>query len=68
MGTQDKVNNKVEDLVGRGKEAAGAVTNDEELRQEGRADQAQSAVHQAAETVKDAAGDVAAAAKKIVGK
>lgn len=68
MGADDKIENKVNELKGRGKEAAGALANDEELRQEGKADQAESAFDKATEAVKNAAGDVADAAKKIVGR
>lgn len=35
----DKVERKAEDLKGRAKEAAGAATDDDELRAEGRTDQ-----------------------------
>ena len=47
MGFDDKVDNKGEELKGRAKEAAGAVTGDDELKNEGRADQAESSVKQA---------------------
>jgi uncharacterized protein YjbJ (UPF0337 family) len=64
MGFDDKVDNKGEELKGRAKEAAGAVTDDDELKNEGRADQAKSSVKQAGEHVKDAADDVKDAFKK----
>ena len=64
MGFDDKVDNKSEDLKGRAKEAAGAVTDDDELKNEGRADQAKSSVKQAGEHVKYAADDVKDAFKK----
>ena len=64
MGFDDKVDNKSEDLKGRAKEAAGAVTDDDELKNEGRADQAKSSVKQAGEHVKDAADDVKDVFKK----
>ena len=64
MGFDDKVDNKSEDFKGRAKEAAGAVTDDDELKNEGRADQAKSSVKQAGEHVKDAADDVKDAFKK----
>ena len=54
MGFDDKAENKAEDLKGRAKEAAGSVTGDDELKNEGRADQAESSVKQAGEKVKDA--------------
>jgi uncharacterized protein YjbJ (UPF0337 family) len=64
MGFDDKTENKAEDLKGRAKEAAGAVTGDDELKTEGRADQAESSVKQAGEHVKDAIDDVKDAARK----
>lgn len=39
MGIADDAQNKTEDLKGRAKEAAGAATGDEDLKNEGRADQ-----------------------------
>jgi uncharacterized protein YjbJ (UPF0337 family) len=53
MGADDKVSNKAEELKGRGKEAAGKVTNDEELEAEGHGDQAKGNVKQVGEKVKD---------------
>jgi uncharacterized protein YjbJ (UPF0337 family) len=64
MGFDDKTENKAEDLKGRAKEAAGSITGDDELKNEGRADQAESSVKQAGEHVKDAIDDVKDAAKK----
>ena len=64
MGFDDKVENKGEDLKGRAKEAAGSVTGDDDLKNEGRADQAESSVKQAGEKAKDAAGDIKDAFKK----
>ncbi len=64
MGLDDKISNKAEDLKGRGKEAAGAATGDDDLKNEGRADQAESGIKQAGEKVKDAVGDVKDAFKK----
>jgi uncharacterized protein YjbJ (UPF0337 family) len=64
MGFDDKTENKAEDLKGRAKEVAGAVTGDDELKSEGRADQAESSVKQAGEHVKDAIDDVEDAVKK----
>jgi uncharacterized protein YjbJ (UPF0337 family) len=59
MSVGDKFENKAEELGGKAKEATGTVTGDEELRQEGKADQAKSGVKQAVEGVKDAVGDAA---------
>ena len=41
MGTTDDAQNKAEELKGRGKEAAGSLTNDDDLKNEGKGDQAQ---------------------------
>lgn len=65
MGAQDKFENKAEELKGRAKEAAGAATDDEELQQEGQADQASSSLKKGAEKLKDKANE---AANKIVGE
>jgi len=54
MGTNDKAQNKAEELKGQGKEALGRATGDEELEAEGRTDQAKSDLKQAGEKVKDA--------------
>ena len=64
MGFDDKVDNKSEELKGRAKEAVGSVTDDDELKNEGRADQAESSVKQAGEKAKDAVGDLKDAVKK----
>jgi uncharacterized protein YjbJ (UPF0337 family) len=42
---------KAEEIKGRVKEAAGAITNDERLKQEGRIDQASGKIKQATEHV-----------------
>ena len=58
MGTEGKTN----DLKGRAKEAAGALTDDEDLRKEGR-------VEQAAGKVKNKTGEVIDKVKeKLLGK
>ena len=64
MGLDDKADNKGQDLKGRAKEAAGSLTGDDDLKNEGRGDQAESSVKQAGEKVKDAVGDVKDAFKK----
>ena len=53
MGTNDRSQNKAEELKGQGK-ALGRATGDEELEAEGRTDQAKSDLKQAGEKVKDA--------------
>lgn len=57
MGTDDKIDNKAEDLKGKAKEGVGAATGDDSMRAEGKADQASSNVKQAGEKLKDAAKD-----------
>jgi uncharacterized protein YjbJ (UPF0337 family) len=64
MGFDDKAENQGEELKGRAKEAAGALTGDDELRNEGRADRAESSVKQAGEKAKDAVDDLKDAAKR----
>jgi len=54
MGLGDKISNKKEDVAGKGKEAAGKTTGDDELEAEGKTDQAKSDVKGAGEKVKDA--------------
>ena len=58
MGLDDKLENAKDRATGRAKEAAGAATDDERLRDEGRAQQVESDVKDAGEKVKDAAGKV----------
>ena len=53
MGIGDKIENAKDELVGKGKEAAGKVTDNERLEAEGRAQQAEADVKQAGENVKD---------------
>jgi uncharacterized protein YjbJ (UPF0337 family) len=48
-----KIDNKAEELRGKAKEGVGRVTDDEELANEGRADQVKGKVKQAGEKVKD---------------
>ncbi|VXB05460.1 CsbD family protein [Pseudoclavibacter sp. 8L] len=55
MGIDDRIQNKSEDLGGRAKEAAGAVTGDESLKAEGRSDQTKAGFKEKVEDVKDAA-------------
>jgi len=54
MGVGDKMDNMKDDLVGKGKEAAGKATDDEGLEAEGRVDQSKSDLKQAGEKAKDA--------------
>ena len=55
MGTADKIENAKDRFAGRAKEAAGAATDDEQLRDEGRGEQTEADVKDAGEKVKDAA-------------
>ncbi len=53
MGFDDRAENRKEDLVGRGKEAAGAVTGDDSLKAEGEADQRKAGLKDKIEDVKE---------------
>jgi uncharacterized protein YjbJ (UPF0337 family) len=64
MGADDKVENAADRLAGRGKEAAGAATGNEDLRDEGRGQQTEADVKDAGEKVKDAADKVGDAFKR----
>ena len=54
MGLGDKLENMKDDMVGKGKEATGKVTDDERLETEGRVDQSEADLKQAGEKAKDA--------------
>jgi uncharacterized protein YjbJ (UPF0337 family) len=53
MSSEDKISNKVDELAGKGKEAAGRATDNPDLEAEGKGDQAKSNLKQAGEKVKD---------------
>ncbi|MBC8090381.1 MAG: CsbD family protein [Pseudonocardia sp.] len=53
MSTDDKVDNKAEELKGKAKEGVGRATDDPALEQQGRDDQTKSDLKQAGEKVKD---------------
>lgn len=57
MGVDDKIGNAAQKLAGKGKEAAGQASGDENLKAEGKGDQAAADVKQAGEKVKDAFKD-----------
>ena len=57
MSATDKIKNAAEDLTGHAKEAAGNATGNEDLKAEGRADQAKADLKKAGENVKDAVKD-----------
>ncbi|GAA2555907.1 CsbD family protein [Mycolicibacterium diernhoferi] len=54
MSGIDKAKNKMQDLGGKAKEAAGKVTGDRDTENEGKGDQAKSNLKDAGEKVKDA--------------
>ncbi|RYC14287.1 CsbD family protein [Nocardioides zhouii] len=54
MGIADKAKNAAQDIAGKAKEVAGDVTNNDELKAEGKKDQAASDLKSAGENVKDA--------------
>jgi uncharacterized protein YjbJ (UPF0337 family) len=54
MGLDDKIDNKSEEMAGKAKEGIGKATDDEELENQGKADQFKSNLKQAGEKVKDA--------------
>jgi uncharacterized protein YjbJ (UPF0337 family) len=54
MAADDKIDNKTDKAKGKVKEAAGTAHGDEELRQEGKADQTKGDIKQAGEKIKDA--------------
>lgn len=53
MSTGDKMDNKAEELKGKVKEGAGSATGDQDLENEGKADQVKGNIKQAGEKVKD---------------
>jgi uncharacterized protein YjbJ (UPF0337 family) len=53
MSASDKIHNAAEDLAGKGKEALGKATDNDEKVAEGRADQSSAAAKKAGENVKD---------------
>jgi len=54
MSADDKVRNKIDELAGKAKEAAGRVTDNPDLEAEGRGEQTKSNLKQAGEKIKDA--------------
>ena len=53
MSAADKTKNAAQDVTGKAKEAAGKVTDNEELHAEGKADQTRADAKKAGENVKD---------------
>lgn len=58
MSMGDKIKHAGEEALGKAKEAAGKVTNNDSLEAEGKGDQAKANVKQTGDDVKDAANDV----------
>jgi uncharacterized protein YjbJ (UPF0337 family) len=54
MGTDKKVDNKVDEVIGKVKDRVGGATGDRDLQAEGQAQQSKSNLKQAGEKVKDA--------------
>ncbi len=54
MSTDDKADNKMQDLGGKAKEAVGNATGDDELKAQGDRDQRKASLKDAGEKVKDA--------------
>jgi uncharacterized protein YjbJ (UPF0337 family) len=54
MSSENKIDNKVEEVVGKVKDHVGGATGDRDLQAEGRAEQGKSNLKQAGEKVKDA--------------
>lgn len=54
MATDDKIDNKAQELTGKVKEGVGRATDDPNLETQGKNDQTRSNIKQAGEKVKDA--------------
>jgi uncharacterized protein YjbJ (UPF0337 family) len=54
MSGEDKIRNKIDELAGKSKEAAGRATDNPDLEAEGKGQQTKSNLKQAGEKVKDA--------------
>ncbi len=57
MGIADKASNKIDEMGGKAKEATGKATDDRDLENEGKGDQAKGNLKQSGEKVKDAFKD-----------
>jgi uncharacterized protein YjbJ (UPF0337 family) len=53
MSAADKMKNAAQDLTGKAKEAAGKVTDNEELQAQGKGDQTKADAKKAGENLKD---------------
>lgn len=56
MALDDKTGHKAEELKGKAKGAVGDLTDDDQLKAEGRADEGSGQLKQAGDKLKDAAG------------
>jgi uncharacterized protein YjbJ (UPF0337 family) len=54
MSSEDKISNKIDEMAGKGKEAAGRATDNPDLEAEGKGEEAKGNLKQAGEKVKDA--------------
>lgn len=54
MGTDDKIDNKADEVKGKVKEAVGDATDDRDLEAQGKGDQSAANLKQAGEKLKDA--------------
>ncbi|MCO1655582.1 CsbD family protein [Pseudonocardia humida] len=54
MATDDKIENKTDELKGKAKQTVGEATDDDQLQAEGQADETKGNLKQAGEKVKDA--------------
>lgn len=57
MSMSDKAKHSAEEALGKGKEATGKATDDEDLENEGRAEQTKANVKKAGDSLKDAFHD-----------
>ncbi|NUL44704.1 CsbD family protein [Cellulosimicrobium funkei] len=64
MGTGDRFENKAEEAKGQAKQGLGDVTDNDRLKNEGRADEAKAGFKDKVEDVKDAAKDLFGGDKK----
>ncbi|MFI5783857.1 CsbD family protein [Nocardia sp. NPDC051570] len=65
MSVNDKISAKAEEVGGKAKEAAGNLTGDDDLRTEGRADQAEALMKNAVTDVKDTLGTAVDKARNL---
>ena len=54
MGTDDKINNKADEVVGKVKDRVGGATGDRDMQAEGQAQKSKGNLKQAGEKIKDA--------------